>query len=494
MSGWGVDVLPGFSNQNGELHWHYDAEELQIECWGPNALRVRASRRPGASWFPTEDWALSVEQAKLAPEITMHEDHATITNGSIKATVSLFGKITISNSKTGQLLLEEYARHRRDKSDPKCSALDLEAREFHPTPGGDFHLTMRLESLDPDEKIYGMGQYQQPLLNLKGQDIELAQRNSQASVPFMVSSLGYGLLWNQPAVGRAVFGKNVMSFEALQTQHLDYWITAGESPAQIVQAYAGVTGTVPMMPEYGLGFWQSKCRYMTQDEVLRVASEYKRRELPIDVLVIDFFHWAKQGDFKLDPKFWPDPTAMVTKCREMGIELMVSVWPTMQKDNEHYPKALQAGYLIQQHRGLRTLMDFRADCGTVDFTNPEARSFIWDLCKKNYYDHGFKIFWLDEAEPEYAAYHFDNYRYWSGNLLSTGNAYPRDYLRTFYEGMHSAGQENVINLVRCAWAGSQKYGALVWSGDVPSSFKGFRDQLSAGLNMGIAGKTLKQPR
>jgi alpha-D-xyloside xylohydrolase len=171
----------------------------------------------------------------------------------------------------------------------------------------------------------------------------------------------------------------------------------------------------------------------------------------------------------------------------MGIELMVSVWPTMQKDNEHYSRALQAGYLIQQHRGLRTLMDFRAECGLVDFTNPAARSFVWSLCKKNYYDHGIKLFWLDEAEPEYSIYHFDNYRYWSGNLLRTGNAYPRDFLRTFYEGLQKAGQENIINLVRCAWAGSQKYGALVWSGDIHSSFKGFRDQLSAGLNMGIAG-------
>jgi len=99
------------------------------------------------------------------------------------------------------------------------------------------------------EKIYGMGQYQQPYLDLKGLDLELAHRNSQASVPFAVSSLGYGLLWNNPGIGRAVFGKNVMSFEALSSTVLDCWLVAGETPAEIVQAYAGVTGTVPMMPE-----------------------------------------------------------------------------------------------------------------------------------------------------------------------------------------------------------------------------------------------------
>lgn len=108
-----------------------------------------------------------------------------------------------------------------------------------------------------------MGQYQQPYLDLKGLDLELAHRNSQASVPFAVSSLGYGFLWNNPGVGRAVLGKNVMSFEAYSTRSLDYWVVAGDAPAEIEEAYAAVTGTVPMMPEYGMGFWQCKLRYQT---------------------------------------------------------------------------------------------------------------------------------------------------------------------------------------------------------------------------------------
>ena len=199
----------------------------------------------------------------------------------------------------------------------------VEAREFKPHAGrDDFHLTMRLESIDRNEKIYGMGQYQQPYLDLKGLDLELAQRNSQASVPFAVSSLGYGFLWNNPGVGRAVLGKNVMSFEAYSTRVLDYWIVAGDSPKEIVEAYADATGKVPMMPEYGLGFWQCKLRYQTQEELLSVAREYRRRKLtidlivareyrrrklPIDLIVIDFFHWPLQGEWKFDPVYWPDP-------------------------------------------------------------------------------------------------------------------------------------------------------------------------------------------
>ena len=387
----------------------------------------------------------------------------------------------------GELLLEEYWRNRRDLTDPKCSAIEVEAREFRPNTGGDYHVTMRLESVDTNERIYGMGQYQQPYLNLKGADLELAHRNSQASVPFAISSLGYGLLWNNPGVGRAVFGKNITSFEAYGTKVLDYWFTCGDTPAEIEEQYAAVTGTVPMMPEYGLGFWQCKLRYQTQEELLSVAREYKRRGLPLDLIVIDFFHWPKQGEWKFDPVYWPAPDNMVRELKEMGVELMVSIWPTVDKESENFGEMLEKGYLIRTERGVRVGLDFEGATIHCDVTNPEARKFLWNRVKKNYYDKGIRVFWLDEAEPEYTAYDYDNYRYYAGTDLEIGNIYPVDYARTFYEGMEAAGQGNIVNLLRCAWAGSQRYGALVWSGDIASSFDSMRNQLAAGLNMGLAG-------
>jgi len=294
--------------EDDTLIFRFDDHQLRIQPWGQNSLRVRATKRPN---FEQQNWAL-LEPDKTSPNITIpSQQHdggaeARISNGTINATLSLLGKLTIYN-KQGTKLLEEYARHRRDPKDPKCSALNIEARELRPILGGDYHLTLRLESLDPTEQIFGMGQYQQPHLDLKGSDIELAQRNSQASVPFALSSRGYGFLWNNPAIGRAVLGKNVMSFEAYSTKELDYWVTAAETPAEIVQAYARATGYVPMMPEYGLGFWQCKLRYWNQEQVLEVAREYRRRELPIDLIVVDFFHWRNQGDWSFDPEYFPDP-------------------------------------------------------------------------------------------------------------------------------------------------------------------------------------------
>ena len=468
--------------ENGKLIFRYDAEEVWIEAWGENAFRIRATKEYR---MPEQNWALYKRREEKA-RIALTKTGARIENGKIYAEITKLGKITVYRA-DGRLLLEEYWRNRRDVLDRKCSAIEVEAREFKPIPGGDYHLTMRFESVDKDEKIYGMGQYQQPYLNLKGLDLELAHRNSQASVPFALSSLGYGFLWNNPGVGRAVFGKNIMSFEAYSTKALDYWIVAGDTPAEIEEAYAKVTGTVPMMPEYGLGFWQCKLRYQTQEELLEVAREYKRRNLPIDLIVIDFFHWPKQGEWKFDPVYWHDPDAMVRELKEMGIELMVSIWPTVDRTCENYEEMLERGYLIRTERGFRVGLDFQGATIHFDATNPEARNYVWSKAKKSYYDKGIKVFWLDEAEPEYTAYDFDNYRYYLGTDLQIGNIYPVDYARTFYEGMEQEGQENIVNLLRCAWAGSQRYGALVWSGDIASSYESMCNQLAAGLNMGLAG-------
>ena len=257
--------------------------------------------------------------------------------------------------------------------------------------------------------------------------------------------------------------------------------------AAIERSYAAVTGTVPMMPEYGLGFWQCKLRYQTQEELLSIAREYKRRGLPLDVIVVDFFHWPRQGEWKIDPTYWPDPAAMLRELHAMGVELMVSVWPTVEPASENYPEMLEKGYLIRVERGHRTGLDFQGSTIHIDATNPQARAYLWGKLRDNYYRYGVRLFWLDEAEPEYARYDFDNYRYWLGTDLEVGNCYPSLYSRAVFEGQQAEGQTQAVNLVRCAWAGSQNYGALVWSGDIASSFTSMRNQLAAGLNMGLAG-------
>lgn len=460
----------------------FDKELLCIEPWGQNSLRVRATHLDKI--YSNSEFAL-LEQTPKAAQIIINGKTASIQNGNIRCEILSSGKLRFYNQHS-QLILEEYDRNRfREDNEGFNSALEIDPRTFEPHLGtNNFKLIVRFES-DPDEKLFGMGQYQHPYLDLKGCTLELAQRNSQASVPFALSSKGYGILWNNPAIGKVNFGKNITEWIAYSTQQMDYWITAGDTPSEIVENYADVTGKVPMMPDYATGFWQSKLRYQTQEELMEIAREYKRRGLPISVIVIDFFHWPHQGDWEFDKEYWPDPEGMVRELKEMGIELMVSVWPTVEEDSKNFKEMEEKGLLVRSEMGNRITQ--LGNASFIDTTNPETRNYVWKKLKENYYDKGVRMFWLDEAEPEFTGYEFRLYRYYIGSVLEVGNIYPKTYAQMAYEGMKAQGQKNIINLVRCAWAGSQRYGALVWSGDIDSSFRSLRNQLVAGLNMGIAG-------
>lgn len=477
-------------------------EKVWIEPWGCNALRVRMTREPQ---MDTHDWALDMIPEECRADIVIEKvdktdpwyqaeefkqyhvmaDEAKITNGKITAKVNAEGWISFYNQK-GELLTQEYWRT-RDRINRYCVPLRIEARELKPIQGTtDYELTARFEAFD-HEKIFGMGQYQEQYMNKKGAVLELAHRNSQSSVPFMVSSRGYGFFWNNPAIGTVAFATNKTQWHAVSTKKLDYWITAGDTPAQIEQQYSAVTGRVPRMPEYGLGYWQCKLRYRNQEELLAVAREHKRRGLPMDAIVVDFFHWTMQGEFKFEPRDWPNPEAMVAELRNLGIETVVSVWPTIDERSENYGEMADKGYLVMADRGNQNHMTWMGNTVFYDATNPGAQRFVWEKCKENYYKKGIRCFWLDEAEPEYGPYDFDNYRYYAGIANQCTNTYPVGYIKGFYDGLRAQGEEEPLSLIRCAWAGSQRYGALTWSGDIYSSFRSMREQLQAGLSMGMAG-------
>lgn len=484
-----------FQTKNGVLIAQANGETLRIEPWGKDSLRVRATMLPG---FSGKDWALTeVPEKTEAKAEQFAVDHleidgsmgkrtsASITNGKIRAVVNFAGVITFY--KEEQEILREYHRCYDGTISKESRCLKTVNREWKGVIGGsEYSLNLKFESND-EEKIFGMGQYQQKYMDLKGCTLELAQRNSQISVSFAVSSLGYGMLWNNPAVGQVTFGKNYTEWTARSTKDMDYWLTAADTPKEILENYTAVTGRAPKFPEDRMGLWQCKLRYRTQEEVLEVARRYQKEGIKIDQIVIDFFHWTVQGDWKFDEKYWPDPKAMVDELHSMGIKVIVSVWPSVDRKSENFWPMLDRGLLIKTERGALQTYDFQGDCVEIDVFNPETRKYVWEVCKKNYYDFGIDAFWLDNSEPDFGVYDFDHYRYIDGPALSCSNIYPQLYSRVFYDGMKAEGEENIVNLLRCAWAGSQKYGNVVWSGDVPSTFEAFYDQLQAGLNMGLAG-------
>jgi len=174
--------------------------------------------------------------------------------------------------------------------------------------------------------------------------------------------------------------------------------------------------------------------------------------------------------------------------------LMVSVWPTVNALSSNATEMWQRGLLIATERGVAAHMPFRDNRpqGLVyvhyyDPTNPEARRFIWEQVREGYYRHGIKVWWLDACEPEIVPRHPENLRYHLGHGLAVTNIYPLMHARGFYEGMRAEGEQEIITLCRSAWAGSQRYGAAVWSGDIQSTFEALQAQVRGGLNIGLSG-------
>ncbi len=467
--------------ENGGLVWRQNHETVRIEPWGTDSLRVRATMN--AEIRDDLTGALLPPEPETA-EIVIAGSSATVRNGVILAEIDANGCLRFVHAVTGTDLLREQRPERATRIPP---------RAFKPLSGELYHLEARFAA-NKGERFFGLGQHQHGLLDQKGATIELIQRNTEVTIPWLLSSRMYGLLWNNPAVGRVELVASETRWVAEATPQLDYWITTGESLAAIMEHYAQATGHTPDFPDWAAGFWQSKLRYYSQEELLTVAREHMQRGLPLSVIVADFFHWTLQGDWQFDPALWPDPAGMVRELQSMGVKLMVSVWPSVNPLSENFEPMQRAGLLLRTDRGIPVLMNFRDNRpeGPVgiyyyDATNPEARQFIWDRVRAHYYELGIRVFWLDACEPEMHPMDVENVRFHAGAGLAVANAYPMLHARSFFEGMRRAGQTGILNLCRSAWAGSQRYGAAVWSGDIGSTFEALRAQVRSGLNIGLSG-------
>ncbi|MFB8178698.1 TIM-barrel domain-containing protein [Streptomyces sp. NPDC055966] len=469
--------------REGALEWSGRQETVRIEPWGPDAVRVRA--RLGGPVLEGLPGALLDSPPAAEATIAVGAAGGRLTVGSLTVEVSAEGMLRFLRTDDGGELLAEERAHFWWPG----------PRLYTAVGNGHHRLEQRFAAYE-DEKLYGLGQHQHGRLDQKGLVLDLVQRNSEVSVPVLVSSRGYTLLWNNPAIGRVELAGNGTRWVADSARQIDYWITAG-TPADGQRAYSAVTGRTPMLPDWAAGFWQCKLRYRTQDELLGVAREYKRRGLPISAIVCDFFHWTHLGEWKFDPKEWPDPAAMVRELDELGIKLVVSVWPSVSPLSENHQLMEQRGYFIGTQYGPVAHADWPdkevatpVQVAFYDATNPEARAFVWSRIRDNYLiPYGITAFWLDACEPELKPGFPENLRYWAGPGLEVGNLYPRENARAFHEGLLAAGlgDDEVISLNRSVWAGSQRHGAALWSGDIGTDFATLRRQIAAGLNTALSG-------
>jgi alpha-D-xyloside xylohydrolase len=465
-------------------------EILRIEPWGPDAVRVRVAPAQIRDDVPQALRELATSSPGAA--IIIEGDRARLANGRLAVVATRDDRLApiapptvhlaFERADTGANLLAEHLPH------PAWPG----ARRWRPRgplPGAE--VSFRAE---PGERFYGLGQYQHGSLDHAGRVLELAQQNMRVTIPYLVSSRGYGFLWNNPAVGRLELQPDRVRWVADATAQVDYWITAADTPAELVERYATATGRPPSLPDWALGFWQSTLRYPDQAALLAAAREHVAgRRLPMSVIVLDALHWPRFGDWGFDPADWPDPEAMARELSDLGVRLMVSVWPLINPGSAVHDRFAADGFLVRRPDGglaRHTFIDSGSEdpvsLSIVDATNPAARAATWEGLRRAYLDRGVAALGLDGCEPEIIPAEPEELVFDAGPGPAVANAYPREWAGMVAEGMAAAGLESVT-LVRSAWAGSQRHGVVLWSGDVPSTWEALRAQIPAGLNAGLAG-------
>jgi alpha-D-xyloside xylohydrolase len=359
--------------------------------------------------------------------------------------------------------------------------------------GAGYHVSATFDSL-ADDHYYGLGQQQEGNLDLRDHHVRCwhdysAIGGESVCVPFMISSRGYGLIWDNPSKTTVDLGfnqRNVWSSEI--GERVSFFVIQGEDSDEIYKGYRQLTGITHMLPKAAYGYIQSKAIYPTQDQILAVAKGYRERQLPLDVLVVDFLNMTKQGELDLDPARWPDPAAMNQQLHSMGIGTLLSVWPHFAPGTRYYDKLREKGWLIHKADGTPDSEGFRDAIGpNIDTTNPAAAEWFWQAIRDRYIKpYHFDYLWLDETEPDIDPA-TDFFAIGAGSRYY--NVYPLFHTASVYEGFRRdfGDSRRVMILARAAYLGAQRNGTVFWSSDIISTWDMLKRSIPTGLNFTATG-------
>jgi alpha-D-xyloside xylohydrolase len=346
-----------------------------------------------------------------------------------------------------------------------------------------------------DEHYFGLGQQQQGFLDLRDHQIRCwhdysALGGENVCVPFMISTRGYGLIWDNPSKTTVDLGINQQNLWSSEIgDRVSFFVISGETTDEIYQGYRRLTGITHLLPKATYGYIQSKAIYPTQQQVLDVAQGYRDRKLPLDTIVVDFLNMTRQGEMDLDPARWPDPAAMNKDLHAQGIKTLLSVWPHFAPGTRYYDMLLQKGWLIHKPDGTPDSGWYKKnEIGpNIDTTNPEAAKWWWQSIRDRYIKpFGFDYIWLDETEPDVDP---------AGDLFYIGsgsryyNVYPLFHTASVYEGFRRdfGASRRVMILARAAYLGAQRNGTVFWSSDIVSTWDQLKRSIPAGLNFAASG-------
>ncbi|MFV0502940.1 MAG: TIM-barrel domain-containing protein [Lachnospirales bacterium] len=339
-----------------------------------------------------------------------------------------------------------------------------------------------------DEAIYGSGQQEEGKLNIRGTRVYLHQSNLKISIPMFISTNGYGLLFdnysplifNDNEYGSYIYGE--------ASQQLDYYFMAGNFD-EIIGSYRELTGKTPMLPLWSFGFIQSLERYKSADELINTIKEYRKRKVPIDCIVLDWHSWEGEfwGQKTFDKTRFNNPRDMIDKLHELDSKLMISIWPNMRRGCDNYEEMKKQELMLPNSE-------------IYDAYNEAGRKLYWEQTFKGLYQYGIDAWWCDSSEPFTPEWNEkikpepdQNYIKFRDSASiyvdqEVSNAYALYHAKGIYEEQRKLNDgKRIVNLTRSGYIGQQKYGTILWSGDISATWDTLRKQIVAGLNMSASG-------
>jgi len=346
-----------------------------------------------------------------------------------------------------------------------------------------------------DEALFGLGQQQGSVMNRKNSSMKLLNSNMYIYIPVLVSNKGYGIFWDNPSTGNFSSTATATSYSSECGEMVDYYFFYGPTIDQVIAGYRATTGTAPLFPKWAYGLFQSKDHYSSQTEVLNVVSGYRNAKIPVDVVVQDWNYWDPYswGSHVMDPSRYANPSTMLSTMHTSNVHGMISIWPEYQymakppstTDQDNY-KGLSAINALLPNNG--------SDYHFYDTMNADARTLVYQqIYDKLLGKYGWDGIWADNTEPQdYPSGAIPNMRSVTTTLGKGAfhiNAYPLQHAKALYDGWRKVGPntKRVYVLTRSAWAGSQRYAASEWSGDINADAATYAKQIPAGLNYALAG-------
>jgi alpha-D-xyloside xylohydrolase len=442
---------------------------LRLEVWGEGTIRVLYGMTT-----PAPSQSLAVNQARPTTSFKLDETATTLTltTTKVRATVDKStGQVTFLDP-GGAVILAEAANGPHQLTATAGGPGPFKsAAAFAPKAG---------------EKFYGLGQHQQaqPGRMAYVGSTQLLQKNpGESSVPLLVSSGGYGLLWDNPSVTTVDLSGAAVAVSSEVASLVDYYFMVGNAD-DVVASYRALTGAAPLFGRWAFGYWQSKDHYGSQTELLGVASTYRSMQIPIDNIVQDWQYWGSNPwGSHIFGSGYPDPAGMFETLHQTGFHAMISVWGRFASGSANYDALKAAGDLMTP-----ALSD-----GKTSYYDPfkaDGRSLYWQQMSTALFSKGVDGWWLDATEPELNGNwgEFRTFQTGAGPGAVVYNAYPLMTTTAVHDGQRAmTSDKRVFILTRSAYAGQQRNGAVTWSGDITGDWATFKRQIPDGLNFSLSG-------